>query len=129
MLIVFINQWLAGALRLPTVTGEVTAQRSGGRHPRPPLGSKPMRRSTCPPPLLIRKPTESKSVDLFLCKRLAQETCRCASAAESWATLVFGRLNREPISLHLAMELAELAEKNAAELRQLAAALVYELKS
>ena len=60
----------------------------------------------------------SCSGDLSLC------ICR-----ESWATLVFGRLNREPISLHLAMELAELAEKDAAELRQLAAALVYELKS
>ena len=42
---------------------------------------------------------------------------------------VFGRLNREQISLDLAMELAELAEKDADELRQLTAALVLELKS
>ena len=47
----------------------------------------------------------------------------------SWATLVFGRLNREQIALELAVELAELAEKEAAELRQLTAALVYELRS
>jgi hypothetical protein len=32
---------------------------------------------------------------------------------------VFGRLNREQISLELAMELAELAEKDASELRRL----------
>jgi hypothetical protein len=38
-------------------------------------------------------------------------------------------LNREQISLDLAMELAELAEKDADELRQLTAALVLELKS
>jgi hypothetical protein len=42
---------------------------------------------------------------------------------------VFGRLNREQIALELAVELAELAEKDAAELRQLTAALVYELRS
>jgi hypothetical protein len=47
----------------------------------------------------------------------------------SWAALVFGRLNREQISLDLAMELAELAEKDADELRQPTAALVLELKS
>ena len=41
-----------------------------------------------------------------------------------WATLVFGRLNRQQIALDLATELAELAEKDAAELRQLTAALV-----
>jgi len=45
------------------------------------------------------------------------------------ATLVFGRLNREQISLDLAMKLAELAEKDAAELRRLTTALVYELSS
>ena len=47
----------------------------------------------------------------------------------SWATLVFGRLSREQIALELAMELAELAEKDAPELRQLTAALVSELQS
>ena len=82
-----------------------------------------------PATLLIPKPIQSKGVDLALCKRLAQDLCRRASAAESWATLVFGRLNREEISIELAMELAELAEKDAAELRQLTAALVYELKA
>ena len=44
-----------------------------------------------PDTLLIRKTAELKSIDLGLCKRLAQEACRRASAAESWATLVFGR--------------------------------------
>ena len=44
---------------------------------------------------LIQKSVRSKGVDLALCKRLAQDSCRRASAAESWATLVFGRLNRE----------------------------------
>ena len=48
---------------------------------------------------------------------------------KSWATLVFGRLNRHQCALDFARELAELAEKDAAELRQLTAALVYELKS
>jgi hypothetical protein len=82
-----------------------------------------------PATALIRKPIQSKGVDLALCKRLAQDSCRRASAAESWAALVFGRLNREQISLDLAMDLAELAEKDADELRQLTAALVLELKS
>ena len=41
--------------------------------------------------------------------------------------LVFGRLNRQHIAIDLATELAELAEKDAAELRKLTAALVYEL--
>ena len=82
-----------------------------------------------PSTLLIRKLAESKSIDLALCKRLTQDSCRRASAAESWATLVFGRLNREQISLDLAMELAVLAEKDAAELRRLTAALVFELRS
>jgi hypothetical protein len=50
---------------------------------------------------LIRNPVQSKAVDLALCKKLAQEACRRASAAESWATLVFGRLNREQISFDL----------------------------
>ena len=45
--------------------------------------------------LLIRKPAPLNGVDLALCKRLAQQACRRASAAESWATLVFGRLNRQ----------------------------------
>ena len=45
--------------------------------------------------LLIRKPAPLNGVDLALCKRLAQEACRRASAAESWATLIFGRLNRQ----------------------------------
>jgi hypothetical protein len=61
--------------------------------------------------LLIRKTAESKSIDLGLCKRLAQEACRRASAAESWATLVFGWLNRQQCALDFARELAELAEK------------------
>ena len=81
-----------------------------------------------PTTALIRKPIEAKSPDLALCKRLAQEACRRASAAESWAVLVFGRLNRQRCALDFARELAELAEKDAAELRQLTAALVYELK-
>ena len=79
--------------------------------------------------LLIPKPVQSNPIDLALCKRLAQEACRRASAAESWATLVFGRLNRQQCALQFARELAELAEKDAAELRRLTAALVYELKS
>ena len=47
---------------------------------------------------------------------------------ESWATLVFGRFNRQQCALNFARELAELAEKDAAELRQITAALVFELK-
>ena len=39
------------------------------------------------------------------------------------------RPNRHQCALDFARELAELAEKDAAELRQLTAALVYELKS
>ena len=35
-------------------------------------------------------------------QRLAQEACRRASATESWATLVFGRLNRQQCALELA---------------------------
>ena len=39
-----------------------------------------------PATALIRKPIQSKSVDLALCQRLAQEACRRASAAGvSWA--------------------------------------------
>ncbi len=82
-----------------------------------------------PTTLLIRKPVEAKSPDLALCRRLAQEACRRASAAESWATLVFGRLNRQQCAVEFARELAELAEKDAAELRQLISLLVYKLKS
>jgi hypothetical protein len=79
--------------------------------------------------LLIPKPVQSNPIDLALCKRLAQEARRRASATESWATLIFGRLNRQQCALQFARELAELAEKDAAELRQLTAALVYELQS
>ena len=43
--------------------------------------------------------------------------------------LVFGRLNRHQCALEFARELAELAEKDAAELRQLISLLVYQLKS
>jgi hypothetical protein len=82
-----------------------------------------------PATCLIQKPVQSKGVDLALCKRLAQEACRRASAAESWATLVFGRLNRHEVSLDLARELADLAEKDAIEARKLIAALAYELKA
>jgi hypothetical protein len=78
---------------------------------------------------LIPKSVQSNVVDLALCKRLAQEACRRASAAESWATLVFGRLNRQQCAVEFARELAELAEKDAAELRQLISLLVYKLKS
>jgi hypothetical protein len=53
---------------------------------------------------------------------------RRASAAESWACLVFGRLGRERIAIDFARELAELAEREAVELRKLTAALAYELK-
>ena len=81
-----------------------------------------------PATLLIEKPVQSKGVDLALCKRLAQEACSRASAAESWTTLVFGRLNRQQCALEFARELAVLAEKDAAELRQLLAC-VYQLKS
>ena len=45
------------------------------------------------------------------------------------AVLVFGRLNRQQIAIDLATELAELAEKDAAELRRLTSQLVYQLKS
>ena len=47
---------------------------------------------------LVRKPV---GVDLALCKRLAQEASRRASAAKSWAILVFGRLNRQRILLSI----------------------------
>ena len=40
-----------------------------------------------PTTLLIQNPSKPKGVDLALCKRLAQDSCRRASAAESWATL------------------------------------------
>ena len=82
-----------------------------------------------PTTLLSPKSVQSNGVDLALCKRLAQGACRRASAAESWAVPVFGRLNRNEVSFELARELAELAEKDAVEARKLTAALVYELKS
>jgi hypothetical protein len=59
---------------------------------------------------------------------LAQEACRRASAAESWAALVFGRLNRTQVAIGFANELAELAEKDAEELLRLVVAIVSELK-
>jgi hypothetical protein len=67
-------------------------------------------------------------VSISLGGRLAQEAIRRASAAECWATLVFGRLGRERVAVEFARELAELAEKEAVELRKLTAALAYELK-
>ena len=65
-----------------------------------------------PTTCLIPKPIPSNGIDLALCKRLAEEVCRRASAAESWTTLVFGRsIARSALSI--ARELAELAEKDA----------------
>ena len=61
---------------------------------------------------LVPKSVQSNRVDIALCRRLAQEASRRASAAESWATLVFGRLGRERIAIEFATELAELAEKD-----------------
>ena len=98
-----------------------------GRESRPPDRHLPPRNQE--DDAIIQKPVQSKGVDLALCKRLAQEACRRASAAESWATLVFGRLNRQQCALDFARELAELAENDAAELRQLTAALVFELNA
>ena len=80
-----------------------------------------------PDTLLIPKPVPSNGIDLALCSRLVQEACRRASASELWAMPVFGRLNRQQCALEFARELAELAEKGAAQLRQLTAALVCEL--
>jgi hypothetical protein len=80
-----------------------------------------------PTTCLIPKIVQSNGVDLGKCKRLAQEVCRRASAAESWACLAFGRLGRERVAIDFARELAELAEKEAAELRKLTAELVYQL--
>ena len=57
-----------------------------------------------------------------------KDAMRRASAAESWACLVFGRLGRERLAIDFARELAELAEKEAVELRKLTAALAHELK-
>jgi hypothetical protein len=71
---------------------------------------------------------QSNGVDLALCRRLAQEAIRRASAAESWACLVFGRLGRKRVAIDFARELAELVEKEAVELRKLTASLAYELK-
>ena len=51
------------------------------------------------------------------------------TALKSWATLVFGQLHGQQCAVEFGRELAELAEKDAAELRQLTAALVYELRS
>ena len=82
-----------------------------------------------PATALIQKPIASKSIDVGLCKRLVQEACRRASAAESWATLVFDRLNRKQIALDLPPNSHELAEQDAAELRRLTSVLAYELKS
>ncbi len=75
-----------------------------------------------PDTLLIRKTAGSKSIDLGLCKRLAQEACRRASAAESWATLVFGRLNRQQALSSLRESLQSLLRRT-----QLTVAPVYEL--
>jgi hypothetical protein len=41
---------------------------------------------------LSPKSVQSNGVDLAFCRRVAQEAIRRASAAESWAVLVFGRL-------------------------------------
>ena len=78
---------------------------------------------------LIPKSVQSNRVDLALCRRLAQEAARRASAAESWATLVFGRLGRERVAINFATELAELAEKDATELSRLVSALMRELRA
>ena len=81
-----------------------------------------------PTTCLIPKSIQSNGVDLALCKRLTQAAIRHASAAESWAVLVFGRLGRERVAIDFACELAELAEKEAVELRKLTASLAHELK-
>jgi hypothetical protein len=81
-----------------------------------------------PTTCLIPKSVQSNGVDLALCRRMAQEAIRRASAAECWATLVFGRLGRERRAIDFARELAELAEKEVVQLRKLTASLAYELK-
>jgi hypothetical protein len=81
-----------------------------------------------PTTCLIPKSVQSNGVDLAMCRRLAQEAIRRASAAESWACIVFGRLGRERVAIDFARELAELAEKEAVQLRKLTASLAYELK-
>ena len=64
---------------------------------------------------LIQKPVQSKGIDLALCKRLAQEACRRASATESWAVLVFGRLTASRSHSTLRLSLPELAELMASQ--------------
>jgi hypothetical protein len=81
-----------------------------------------------PTTCLIPKIVQSNGVDLARCRRLSQDAMRRASAAESWACLVFGRLGRQQIAIDFARELAELAEMEAVELRKLTAALAYALK-
>src|SRR5262245_7012822 len=96
---------------------------------RPPrLGFRPVKEVRMPTTCLIAKIIQSNSVDLARCRRLAQDVMRRASAAESWACLVFGRLGRQQIAIDFARELAELAEKEAVELRKLTAALAFALK-
>ena len=79
---------------------------------------------------LIRKPIQSKGVDLALCKRLAQNSVSsCVSSRELDHAGVRSLEPGANLSRSRDGTCRDLAEKDAAELRQLTAALVYELKS
>ena len=73
---------------------------------------------------LIQKPV---GVDLARANASRRRLVAVRLPLRSWATLVFGRLDRQHCAVEFARELAELAEKDAAELRQLTAAAAYEL--